>query len=68
MNRFPTPSRAIDSRAFPAAMFSSLPLPPDGWGFRCRPDGDAMGTERLSRAEMIEALTEIYGLQALQVN
>ncbi|AFL52157.1 hypothetical protein ABIE78_001983 [Sinorhizobium fredii] len=41
---------------------------PDGTGFYCVPDGEQMSATRLSRAEMLEKLIELYGLSAFRGN
>ncbi|MDW9440919.1 hypothetical protein GOA54_05775 [Sinorhizobium meliloti] len=41
---------------------------PDGSGFLCQPAGENMDAERLTRDQMLEKLTELYGLSAFRRN
>ncbi|MDX0598876.1 hypothetical protein GOL96_24930 [Sinorhizobium medicae] len=55
-------------RSFGDGVFALIVMP-DGSGFHCVPNGEAMDAERLTRDEMAAALVEkIYGLAAFRGN
>ncbi|MCA1365809.1 hypothetical protein I6F15_00070 [Bradyrhizobium sp. BRP14] len=56
-------------QSFSGDGFIALVVTPDGAGLLCRPiSGKTTDCERLTRDEMVRALTEIYGLAAFKGN